>query len=187
MKEIIEKYDALCKTPSDINQLLPHLKAYAEKCEHITEMGTRAVVSTYAFLASKPKKLVCYDIGRWPEVDHAERMAAEAGIEMVFKLQDVLEADIEPTDFLFIDTYHSASQLELELARHADKARMYIGFHDIATYGRSAEPPYEGIAAHVNCGRGLLYAIEPFLEQYPEWKEAFRTEANNGLLILSRV
>ena len=55
-------YYQKCNSPSDINEHLPTLKRYADECEHITEMGVRWVVSTYAFLMSKPKKLVSIDI-----------------------------------------------------------------------------------------------------------------------------
>ena len=186
MTEIQQKYGHLCLTPSDINQLLPFLKDHAEKLDHITEMGTRGVVSTYAFLAGKPKKLVCYDIGKYDEVDNAERMAKEAGIEFEFHLKNVLEVDIEETDFLFIDTFHTATQLQQELALHADKVRKYIGFHDTTTFWERGEDHYEGIGGHLNCGRGLRYAIEPFLAANPEWKVCLKVEINNGLTIIER-
>ena len=57
-----QTYDELCARPSDINEHLPTLKKYAKECEHITEMGVRWVVSTYALLMGKPKKLISYDI-----------------------------------------------------------------------------------------------------------------------------
>ena len=50
MNKLQEIYEGLCSTPSDINEHLPTLKKYAEECEHITEMGVRWVVSTYALL-----------------------------------------------------------------------------------------------------------------------------------------
>lgn len=51
-----QKYTELCVNPSDINEHLPTLKKYAEECDHITEMGVRGIVSTYALLMGKPKK-----------------------------------------------------------------------------------------------------------------------------------
>ena len=60
---ILEQYyEERCQVPSDINQHMPTLKKYAEECDHITEMGVRWVVSTFAFLMGKPKKLVSIDI-----------------------------------------------------------------------------------------------------------------------------
>ena len=47
-------YNVLCNTPSDINEHMPTLYQFACTCSHITEMGVREVVSTWAFLNAKP-------------------------------------------------------------------------------------------------------------------------------------
>ena len=63
MKELLEIfYNNRCETTSDINEHVPTLKKFAEECEHITEMGVRAAVSTFGFLMGKPKKLISIDI-----------------------------------------------------------------------------------------------------------------------------
>jgi len=179
---ILKKYDELCLKPSDINELLPYLRKYAEKCSHITEMGVREPTSTYAFLAGKPKQLISYDLFRNSAVDEVEKLAPD---NFKFILQDVLEVDIEETDFLFIDTYHTASQLEMELAKHAEKVRQYIGFHDTGTFWNIGEPPYEGMDTTLACGRGLKFALMPFIGK-GEWRISFMANNNNGLLILER-
>ena len=61
MEEIFKKYEEKTHLPSDINEHLPTLKFYGEDCETIMEMGVRSIVSTWAFLASKPKKLYSLD------------------------------------------------------------------------------------------------------------------------------
>lgn len=179
---ILKKYNELCAASSDINQLLPYLNTYAKQCSHITEMGIRTPTSTYAFLAAAPHTLIGYDIHRTPEVDEAEALAP--GV-FEFILQDVLKADIAETDFLFIDTYHTAAQLENELAKHASKVRRYIGFHDTATFWETGEEPYPGMDTEMACGRGLKHAIIPFLYK-GGWKIAIMTDISNGLLILER-
>jgi hypothetical protein len=185
--KIIEKFNLLCATPSDINEHLPKLKEYGEKCNHITEMGVRGVVSTWAFLAANPEKLVSYDIYTDSRLAEAIEAAKEENIDFNFIEQNVLEADIEETDFLFIDTYHTASQLEKELALHAGKVARYIGFHDTTTFWINGEPPYEGINHNgLSCGRGLKFALETFLANNPDWVIAYRTDANNGLTIIER-
>ena len=184
---IQEKYQEKCNTPSDIFQLLPFLKQYAEQCEHVTEMGVRNPTSTYAFLAARPKKLISYDIGRYPEVDEVEALAKAENLDFTFILQDVLKADIEETDFLFIDTFHTKTQLERELALHADKVRKFIGFHDTTSFEFSGEPSYESVADKgTNCGQGIWYAIQHFLDTNTQWTIAFRTTINNGLTIIQR-
>jgi hypothetical protein len=181
--KILEKYEQVCNTPSDINQLLPYLRAVADECDHITELGVRTPTSTWALLAGNPKKLVSYDIVKDPKVSEVEALAPN----FEFVLGSSLEVELEETDFLFIDTYHTALQLEKELALHASKARRYIGFHDIFSYGDVAEKIYPGIDPALNDGRGINYAIYPFLQDHPEWVKSFQTHANNGLLILKRI
>jgi hypothetical protein len=188
MEKLIEKYNQNVAHPSDINRLLPFLHEYSKGFEHITEFGVRQAVSTYAFIMSKPKKLVGYDISRQPEIDELEEISKESGVEFEFVLKDVLKTEIEETDVLFIDTYHVAGQCAKELALHASKVKHRIMFHDIAegTYWETGEAPYEGLD-HIGLDtRGLKYAIEPFMESHPEWKEIFRTQDCNGLLVLER-
>jgi hypothetical protein len=182
-----EKFEFEVKNPSDINQHLISLKNCADACEHVTEMGVRTVVSSYAFLTSKAKTVIGYDIAKHPNVDEClERCKAE-GREWKFIEADVLKVEIEPTDFLFIDTFHTASQLKRELELHAGKVKRFIGFHDTTTYWEKGEDSYESVAHNaMNCGRGLRHAIEPFLKANPEWKIVFRAIYNNGLMIIER-
>ncbi len=187
MSRLIEKYNYHVSTPSDINRLLSFLYEYSKGFEHITEFGVRQAISTYAFVMAKPKKLVCYDIVRQPQIDELESICKEELIPFEFILKDVLKTEIEETDVLFIDTYHVAGQCAKELALHAGKVRHRIMFHDIATFWESGESPYEGLDNIGLDTRGLRYAIEPFMASHPEWKEVFRTQDNNGLLILERV
>lgn len=182
--QIIARYDQAANTPSDINELLPYLRAVSERCKHITEFGVRQPTSTWAFLAGFPDRLISYDITRDAGVDEVEKLAPKEVFSFIE--QSTLEADIEETDFLFIDTYHTAGQLASELAKHAAKVRMYIGFHDTSTFWEHGEPPYEGIPLEVQDGRGLKYAIEPFIAQ-GEFKVDFITQKNNGLTILKRI
>ena len=66
MTTISEQFQVRVKSPSDINEHLETIKKYASECKHITEMGVRSVVSTWAFLESKPKRLVSIDIQPCP-------------------------------------------------------------------------------------------------------------------------
>jgi hypothetical protein len=173
-----EKYTELCNTPSDIYKHLPKLRECAEKCEHVTEMGFRWGCSTYALLVAKPKKLISYDIVYDPDVENVKAMADGNGLSFEFINKDVLSVEIEETDLLFIDTFHTTRQCTSELNLHSGKVKKYLIFHDVNlfwTIGEDGNP--EG---------GLKYAIEPFMESHPEWKEVYRTQENNGLLILER-
>ncbi len=185
---IKEKYKEKCDTPSDIYQLLPYLKEYANKCSTIIELGVRTCVSTYAFLASNAKIIYGYDIEKQPEVEECKALALNEGKDWRFIKADVLKIKLPKCDFLFIDTFHSKLQLEQELALHANKAQKYIGFHDVTTFWEDAEPYFYPHASinKVMGPEGLKYAIEPFLKKHSEWIIELKLEFNNGLLILKR-
>lgn len=187
MEQIINNYQSLCNQPSDINEHLPVLKRYAEDCEHITEMGIRYIVSSWAFLAGKPKKMVCYDIltglnmntfnSRLGELSEA---AKSIGVDFVFHHADVLSVEIEETDLLFIDTYHEYNQMKQELALHGNKARKYLVFHDTTTFGEHGETFKQPNTV------GIWPAIVEFMLQNPHWEIAERFTNNNGLTVLKR-
>lgn len=177
-------YNHLCESPSDINYHLPKLKEYAEKHEHVTEMGVRWCVSTYALLhgglirtkRGQQQTLASYDINYNLAIENVKEIAYKERLDFSFYNVNVLETDIDVTDFLFIDTWHCAHQLEKELKRHARNVRHAIAFHDTETFWEKGE----------DGGFGLKYAMEPFLESNKEWKEVYRTSENNGLLIIER-
>jgi len=186
---IEHKYYEKCRKRSDINELLPTLNEYANKCDHITELGTRYFVSTYAFLNSDAK-VVCYDIEEQPtSYEECKALAEADGKDLTYIVGDVLELEIEETDFLFIDTWHVFNQLKQELKLHASKARKYIGFHDTTTYAHVGEDEYwnvEQSGGFNSEGKGLWDAIEEFLNENPEWTIDIKLEHNNGLTILKR-
>ena len=171
---ITKEYELRCNTTSDINENLNVLMNLAKECNHVTEMGVRALVSTYAFLEGLKGrgKLISIDIeppSRFGgDLLEAERLAKEEGVDFTFILADTLEVEIEETDFLFIDTLHEYPQLKAELARHSDKARKYIGFHDT-----------------VSCETELMPAINELIAQ-GKWKIKEHHTNNNGILILER-
>lgn len=175
---IEEKYNELCQTPSDIWQHLPTLKKYAEECPEICEMGVRSIVSTYALLAGKPKKMVSYDINdcNWKPLQEAVK-----GItDFEFKIGNTLQIEIDECDLLFIDTLHNYDQLKEELRLHGNKARKYLIFHDTTSYEWSGES-YQGKVV-----KGIWPAIAEFMRLNPQWSIKERFTNNNGLTILVR-
>jgi cephalosporin hydroxylase len=150
-------------------------------------MGTRYVVSTWAFLFGNPKKLVCYDILTGLNMDivnqrlsEVEESAKHIGVDFSFIQGDVLNLTIEDTDLLFIDTYHEYNQIKSELKLHSDKVKKYLIFHDTTTFGEHGETFKEPNT------QGIWPAIEEFLAEKPEWEIAEKLENNNGLTILKR-
>jgi hypothetical protein len=177
-------FEQLCKKESDINEHLPTLRDLASECNHVTEMGVRGIVSSYAFVEGlKPNDtLICIDFIH-PKIyganfDIFQTTCSKKGIKMEFRLGDTRKIDIGETDLLFIDTDHKYEQLRCELERHADKAKKYLAFHDTTTFATMGD---DGIEGH-----GLWKAIQDFLDTHKEWKLLKRYENNNGLTILQR-
>lgn len=181
-KELQEIYANYCTTSSDINEHLPTLKDYAERCQTVTEFGVRTAVSTIALLAAQPERLHSYDINEMQIGDFIYRIAQENEVDFKFFKQDVLKAVILPTDMLFIDTFHVYEQLKHELSLHAAKVKKYIIFHDTATFGEKGESP-DGITQY----QGLNKAIFEFMEQNPCWGYERVYSNNNGLTIIKRM
>jgi hypothetical protein len=181
------KYQILCNTNSDINEHLPVLKRYAEECEIVTEMGIRYVVSTWAFLSAKPKKIISYDILTGLDLnifnsnlEELKKEAEEIGTEFQFHLKNVLDIEIDRTDLLFIDTYHEYNQIKKELELHSGKVNKYIILHDTTTFGEFGETFKEPNTI------GIWPAIIEFLEENKEWCIKEKLTNNNGLTILEK-
>jgi hypothetical protein len=94
MEKIIQKYEELSDRPSDINEHLHTLKKYTEECNTVVEMGVRSIVSTWAFLAGNPKKLISLDLynptkfgGNLQEVYDAVK---ETNIDFSFEKDDMI-------------------------------------------------------------------------------------------------
>ena len=180
-------------TPSDINEHIPTLIEYASECESITEMGVRAITSTWAFLGSAPKRLISYDMEdpslSGSNIQIVYDVAKQYGLNFTFTKADVLKINIEETDLLFLDTWHAYDQLKAELEKHSSKARKYIIMHDTTSYEYRDEPltsenTFEG---EKSSGKGLWPAITEFLQSNPEWEIHKRYTNNNGLTILKRI
>ncbi len=181
MNKIVEKLHSLVSIKSDINEHLFTLAGLASDCEHITEVGVRDVVSSWALLSATPKTLVMVDIQRCP-VEEILSAAKDVGVDATFVQADSIDPNfnLAETDLLFIDTWHCYAQLKEELRRHSDKARKYLAFHDTTTFGYRDESGYIGDKS------GLMPAINEFLAENSHWGLLIRYENCNGLTILKR-
>ena len=158
----------------DIKDHLPKLQEYASFCNHVTEFGVRDGYSTMALMSAKPARLVSYDINPCRNLPVLVNSAREIGVDFVFTIADDRQIDIEPTELLFIDTYHEFSQLDAELRRHAGKVSRYIVLHD--TY----------VPAANGSSQGMWTAILKFLAMNPDWQIKADFDNCNGLTILER-
>lgn len=189
MKKIEEIYENFCITPGDINEHLPVLREYTEKCNHITEMGARWGCSTFAILSGKPNKFVSYDLNINKNIELAISLSEEENINFKFIQSNVLNVEIDETDLLFIDTWHKYGQLKEELRLHSDKVKKYLIFHDTESYEFNDEPDWGGLYEDVRPlseeKTGIWPAIEELINS-GNWEIEKRLKNNNGLTILSR-
>jgi|TARA_R110001592_G_scaffold34211_2_gene117653 hypothetical protein len=174
---------------SDINEHMPTLKKYAGMSESIMEMGVREVVSTWAFLAGKPKKLTSLDLYRSKNMDIVEKVSRNEGLDFEFLVSDSLEIDIEEVDLLFIDTFHHYDQLRQELSKHHFKAKKWIIMHDTTLFAHKCES-FDSINSlsefNKDCKKGLWDAVQEFIYDNQQWFVKERFTNNNGLTVLER-
>jgi hypothetical protein len=163
-----QKIEELSNQGCDICEHFPLMLKYGRQSEHITEMGVRSVVSTWGWVGSKPKKLVCYDIYPCP-VENVIDTCVDLEIDFNFHVADTREIEIEETDLLFIDTDHTYDQIKKELELHGNKAKKFIVFHDTAW-------------AH-----DMNQAIKEFMEANPHWVDEEEVMNNNGFKIIKRI
>ena len=200
-------YEQASDTPSDINEHIPTLREYASRCSHVTECGVRTCVSTWAFLEGlaegetgrheKRPRLVGIDLAWHANVESAMHTAKAVGISYEFRCCNDIETTIEPTDLLFIDTWHVYGHLKRELAKHHGATRRWIILHDTTVDGEEGESIRMGydIADQVEesgypeeeIRKGIWPAVEEFLAEHPtEWVLEERWANCNGLTVLAR-
>lgn len=195
-----EAYHRTLRTPSDINEHLPTLYAYASECSTIVECGVRSVTSSYALarglMGTRKNRYVMVDPYRSDQVDPFLSLCASEGVNAEFVHASDLECQRVHTDLLFIDTWHVYGQLKRELEYWHSYVGKYIVLHDTtvdAVHG-------ETVRCRLNAGeqsratgipvdeitRGLWPAVEEFLASHPEWELEYRFTHNNGLTVLRR-
>lgn len=190
MVDLIETMNHLVNTPSDINEHLMYLKELADTVQHVTEFGVRDGVSSVAFLNSNVA-LRSYDIFFSVEANKYFDFALDKQKDVKYIICDVLDVDIEPTDLLFIDTFHNHDQVLQELRKHAPSVRKYIVLHDTTTFGRCSEPHYYDNVRWLSQGSkphaGVLDGVEQFLLEDSSWTINNVRTNNNGLTTLIRM
>jgi beta-1,4-mannosyl-glycoprotein beta-1,4-N-acetylglucosaminyltransferase len=202
MDEIINIYNTLCKTPSDINEHLPTLFSYAKECDSIIETGVRGCVSSWALLYGlmcnnkAKKKIFMNDINEC-DISLFLNYSKILDIDVFYKWQNNLDLDLnERYDMIFIDTWHVYGQLKRELNKFVPHINKYIIMHDTTVDEIDGETVRNGWNAKeqsIKTGipvdeitKGLGLAIVEFLDNNLEWEIDNKFINNNGLTILKR-
>lgn len=205
MGDILDEYNTLCNTPSDIYEHLPTLRAYASECESAIEMGVRNCVSSWALALGllenrKEMKLLILNDINICNTDRLESSLEKTPIQIQMIWGNNLNGTIRAVvDLCFIDTWHVYGQLKRELAYYAPLTKKYIIMHDTTVDEWGGETvrnihKYDPDQQSLQSGfpkeeilKGLWPAIEEFLAANPEWKLHRRWTNNNGLTVLKRM
>ena len=199
---LLDLYHKKYSEPSDINQHLPILLAYAKHCKHITECGVRNITSSYAFAAAlvgtSENTYILVDPYKSSQMDSFLALCHKEEVNARFLEESDLTCPREKTDLLFIDTWHVYGQLKRELDYWESYVAKYMILHDTtidAIHGESVrESAYYNIDEQVKTSgfpreeitKGLQPAIEEFLAKHSEWFVDIRLVNNNGLTVLRR-
>ena len=201
MSFLEHRYAQRCATPSDIYEHLPTLRSYATGCKHVTECGVRSAVSSYAFAtalrATPGARLVLVDVDGSPAIDQFLQECQHEGLSAQFHKESDLTCPMEPTDLLFIDTWHIYGHLKRELARWNSSVAKYIILHDTEVdriHGETVRMGMNAVEQSARTGipveeilRGLWPAVEEFLAAHPEWRIKEHFKNCNGLTVLERL
>ena len=200
---INNKYNALCASPSDINEHLPTLYRYAKECESVFETGVRGVVSSWALLKGlldnekSNKYMLLNDISQC-NIYELLNSTVSLPINIEYKWINNLQLEISKNvDLTFIDTWHIYGQLKRELEKFSKVTNKYIIMHDTTVdeiHGETIRNGWNPIqnshesgfpVEEITCG--LKKAIDEFLINHPEWILHEKYTNNNGLTVLKRV
>ena len=209
MNLLKDKYTTLCNTSSDINEHLPTLKSYAQECNSVFETGVRGVVSSYALLYglventnTNNKQIFLNDIEQC-DIFEFKKLAEANSISVKYEWRnnlDLVFSTDETYDLTFIDTWHVYGQLKRELSKFSKITNKYIIMHDTEIDGIEGETirygglykNLDGLVSRTNIPKheilkGLLPAIDEFLNSNTDWVMHEQFKNNNGLTILKKI
>lgn len=177
-------YQEVIESDGDFAGHMETISELLKDCKHVTEFGVGSGQSTKAFLRHEGLELHSYEIDPHPDMVQFFIDAKSAGKNCTLHIGDTRKVDIEETDFLLVDSYHSYDQVKAELERHGSKVRKYIAFHDTELYGFIGQG-YDREADYFQLG--IVPAIDEFIKESESiWDIAYHTEDCNGLTILKK-
>lgn len=177
-KSIHEWFVTAKATESDFHEHLDTLKDLAAGCGHVSQIGiwgkpSRVALAYHGTAADFPVHFVDYSPAARPEWAELSKHLGDRfkGVEW-----PSTGLEIESTDLLFIDTYHTAEETYNLLARHSPKVSHYLVVHTTVTFGETGD----------NGGPGVMWGVRKFLSENRQWTAVRHDKNNHGLIILSR-
>lgn len=184
-------YRRLLRSGSAMAPHMPALRRFAEGKECV-EFGVKRGHSTVAMLCTA-KSLVSVDIEMPAKADMEAWKKASDGA-WTFVLGDTADVIIPTCDVLLIDANHTYTAVKTELARHANRVRQFLIFHDTITFGsigadgesgehswrykRGESVPEEHL--------GIRPAIDELMALDWAWRIDSHDTRSHGLLVLWR-
>lgn len=190
MDQLEEIYRKHCTGGTAIAAHLPRLRALAKGLEVAAEFGVKRGASSAALLLGAAS-VYSYDIVATPD---ALAIKALVGERWHYQIGDSRTADVPSCDLLFVDSAHDYEHVKAELSAHADKARRYLVFHDVLTFGsvgargESGDQLWaykRGVSVPREC-LGIRPAIDELMIRDPSWHIAASYTDSHGLLVLER-
>jgi len=173
---LVEWFEEAKKTPSDFHEHVETLRSLALGCQHVTQIGIWGKPSrvALAFAMRTNTKFIDYSPSKRPEWEELKRLCGD-----IFEGREwpTSGLEIDETDLLFIDTYHTADETYSLLTKHAPKVRKYLVIHTTSIFGEVGD----------NGGPGVLVGIRAFLTQNRQWTVIRNDENNYGLMIISKL
>lgn len=178
MVSLDDLYAEACNVVSDVFMHCPTIREFSRRCESVTELGLNSSGVCIAALAGQPPKYIGYGKDKKHVEVLAGKLPEDVGKTHVrLRVGDSLKIQIQPTELLILDTYHSYTRLKQELLKHAGNVTRYlmiVNSYAFAVRGEDGASP------------GIMDAVAEFLKDHKRWSIVHNETKNNGLLVLQR-
>lgn len=180
---------------------LPKISQLAKECSYVTEIGVKSMALSWGILKglsesqSQQPNYLGIGInakGFLKELLLARSLCQKSGIDFSFWPANDLYIQIEPTDMLVLNTFHTYCHLTYELESFTKNVGRYICiFYSYETEDACNDPKYLGDyseypSKYDKTKKGVWPAIKEFLDKHPEWALQERLNGNVKLTILKR-
>lgn len=183
-------YDEHVAAKTAMSAHLPRLRALAQGLDLAVEFGVKRGGSSTALLLGAARVL-SFDLVATAEARALRRLV---GDRWTYRIEDSRAAQVPECDLLLVDSLHTYAQVRDELAAHGHKARRYLVFHDVTTFGEV------GADGETGCQQwtyvrgqsvpaeylGIRPAIDEYMARDDTWKIRARYADSHGLLVLER-
>lgn len=192
--DIDEWYTYCLMVSSPVREYMNILYKYGKECRHITDCGTGEVHSAWAFAKALKDtkhghKLLCMDVYMGKKAHILTEACHTNKLHFLFYIGTDLLGAPEDTDMVFFDTWRVYGQAKRELELWHNRVSKYIIIHGTTKYGLKPEENYrnENNFPAEETTRGIIPAIQEFLDSNKNWEVEKIYVINEGLTILKKV